>query len=742
LRSIPPCVRPWLLAIGLVYAAYLVAGNLFLNTPIGRYAINQKPERFRAQWGIALTLWPGDLLVWNLALHGHAHTHLWMAHADFARGRIAILPLFHREFRMHSVNGTQVSIEDDAAPFDLLPTGDPNNAWTFHFDDIASTSLRTLRAGNLVLEGSGTMAVAFIKHVHGGPSQLLPSQVSMREAHLRYGQIELLRAATVSSDIAIAQHTHAQASGLKLLSLTHATLAVQGIAPGIAMQGDVPWKAKGIKAAGAGLVTIDLAIANGVLQPGGRFAWSAPIRIVDAKGVVREDNRATVTASIQDAAIAIHAEVPPAPASRAPNSSALNSSAPDNTSSLDADLQLAGRQLPLADLTTLVQRTSGKLDFDWHFTTLDWLAQAFARAPWLRLDGDGQVVAALLIDHGAWRAGSRVDAPMIDLKIQVLDNAFIGNGHAHGELVQTARGPKPHLHVIMDRFRVAPRHELDRPYVLGRDLHLDLVSDNAITQFRDSFRAALHFANAEVPELTAYNRYLPGKAFRILGGQGLVGGDFAMDTNGSIQTGDMRVTTQRMEFALGGAQMRGDLTLNGQLRKADATGRRFAIDGTSLALSDLVLENVDEKSMPPWQTHLLIDRGTLQWKRPFLMDAHAQIDLQNIRLLIALFARRREFPKWVVHLIDAGEVHADADVLLRGKDLIIDHLVANNNRFDLNARLHSVDGRTDADLYLHRGLFGLGAELHDGQHKFHLVGAKKWYASRPEFLPAVQGRGN
>jgi hypothetical protein len=496
---------------------------------------------------------------------------------------------------------------------------------------------------------------------------------------------------------------------------------VQGAAPGIVLRSDDLGKPAGVKAAGDGKVAIDLAIAKGLLRSGGRFAWSAPLQIADAKGVLQQDGRAVVNAQVGDASIAIRAQVPPTA---------------HGLGSLDADFQLEGRQLPLSDWKGLIARTSGAVDFDWRFTTLRWLEQLFARAPWLSLDGDAQIVGALKLDHGHLLSGSRFDAPLIDLQIQVLDNVFIGNGHAHGELVQSARGPRPHLHVIMDRFRVAPRHAIDAAYVRGRDLHLDLVSDSALTEFRDSFQAALHFADAEVPDVTAYNRYLPGKSLHFLAGNGRVGSDLELDSDGNIQTGSLRLVTANMQFVLGGAKLGGNLSVDGHLRKADATGRGFSIAGTSVMLTDLVQEDIDTPAAQPWQARVDIDSGTMRWKRPFLVDAHAHINMQNIRLLIALFAKNREFPKWVVHLIDAGAINAEGDVRLRGKDLIIDHLVARNNRFDFNARLHAVDGRANGDLYVHWGLFGLGVELSGGRHKFHLAGAKKWYQSGPDLLPA------
>ena len=50
-----------LLALVGLYALYLVAGNLFLNTPIGPSTINRKPEKFQMHWDSGSTWWPGQV---------------------------------------------------------------------------------------------------------------------------------------------------------------------------------------------------------------------------------------------------------------------------------------------------------------------------------------------------------------------------------------------------------------------------------------------------------------------------------------------------------------------------------------------------------------------------------------------------------------------------------------------------------------------------------------------------------
>jgi len=64
-------LRPiaWYL-LGLI-AANLIAGNVFLNCPIGPLAIHHKPEKFQLQWSHGVTWWPGYATLWAVKVSCH-----------------------------------------------------------------------------------------------------------------------------------------------------------------------------------------------------------------------------------------------------------------------------------------------------------------------------------------------------------------------------------------------------------------------------------------------------------------------------------------------------------------------------------------------------------------------------------------------------------------------------------------------------------------------------------------------
>ena len=92
-----------------IYAAYLIAGNVFINTPIGEWTANRRPEKFHIEWGPGLTWWPGRVAVWDVRMGGQAGSTKWTVQADRARGRVAIWPLLHKEVRVPDVVASGVT---------------------------------------------------------------------------------------------------------------------------------------------------------------------------------------------------------------------------------------------------------------------------------------------------------------------------------------------------------------------------------------------------------------------------------------------------------------------------------------------------------------------------------------------------------------------------------------------------------------------------------------------------------
>lgn len=720
-KSLLP-LRLALYLLGVLYVLYLIAGNVFLNTQAGVDAINRRPATFHAQWAWALTLWPGHIYARDLQLGGHARKLLWRVEGASANGRVRLFPLLGRELRFAPIEWREVSVAIEPAATDRVPPPWRRDAWHIVFDRIDTHTLRQLRIGRAVLEGEGNAQVRFTHQLRGGATEVEPSHVRLSNMRMRYGTQALLHDASVDARFAFDPFTHEQPSGLKKVDVATAHLTLQGDTVPIALGASRQGAAAGKLSVLDGHVSADLSLDHGQLAPGGTLQWNAPVAITDADGT-QQHRRGQLDLAVQSDGVAIHARIPPPPGKRGST----------DANQFTADLHYASRQVLPHDVREGLQRISGTADWRWHFASLRWLTPLLASKPWLQLDGAGDIDAALKIDAGQLAPGSRVDVPRVALTADILDNVFAGNARAQGRVVAAADGPQSVVGMVVDRFTLAPRANAGQPYLQGSGLTLDLRSSANMATFGRQFIARMQFADATVPDLRAYNRYLPGKSLNFLGGKGRLSTDFTIDEKGDVRAGRMQFSANAAQLALGVSRLRGNLHLDTHLIRATRTGHAFDLDGFALRLDGMHVEGSGDA---PWWARVALQQGQLDWDKPMRLRGNATLVMKDVSLLLSLFADRSAFPKWIASLIDAGQATAHARVETQRGDFVLDQLVASNRRVDLLAHLRVRDGQPRGDLYARWGVLGLGVALADGKRQFHLLHARRWYDAQPDLIPA------
>lgn len=707
--------RPWRIAamlLAALYALYLIAGNVFLNTPLFDALTDRKPEKFRMDTGPALTLFPGHVIAWNVRMRGHVQRTVYVLRAGRASGRIAIRPLFRREVRLRRVEASGVVAEVDRVASTIPPPPPDDRGWTLRFDAIHSDSIRSGRFGKLAIDGEGSGTVGFVKQLKGGPSELLPSQLSFRNARVGYGGLQLLEQAGITADFSYPRHYRAQAPGIGKLAITEARLQLAGRT--LALKLDTGGGHTTLATVPAqATVRMDVRIAHGELQPGSRAVWRFPL----LAGVGATD-RGMLALQLDVARdIRVQARLP---------------RDPDTGSELHADLRVAGRALPLDGPESLLPRTSGQVRGRWRFQSLNWISDLFVRKPWFALSGGGLAEADLRIADGQLDAGSTLDVPRVDALAAVMGNRVSGAAQAHGRIVAAPAGRRARLDVAMAAFEVAPDDAPGQVFVKGRDLRLQMEGDARLHRLRDTLQARLRFSDAQVPDLAAYNRYLPRRNVRLLGGSGRFDGDLSLDASGEVGTGRVALRGRGVQLALAGVGMRGDADLDVRVRRADLERRVFDLDGSTLALRRMQLDG--DGDARDWWATLAVGRGRIAGGTPFQVDADAAIRMRDASLLLSLFSRRADYPKWIFDLADAGEMQASGKLRWRRDGVIVDDLQASNQRLSMQARLGIGDAHCRGALYLRWGVLGVGVQLQDDQREWHLANAREWYAAQPSLL--------
>lgn len=725
-NALPRWLRWPLLALPGLYLFYLLAANIFLNTALAPWAINRKPDRFTLHWDHAVSWWPGRVDVHGARLRGHVMHTRWRIDAARARGDIQLLPLLRREVHMPSIEADEVTggtEHDDGPPMLPQPPIPGHPGWLLRFDRIHSESVRGGQFGNLHFDGSGSAQFGFYKRLRSGPMRVYPSWAHVGQVRLRMEDHEWLRDGRFDADFSIDPHTRAQAQGLQKLDKTLIRLRLIGNTTGLALRRDDKGRPVFRAAPGTGKADIDARWVRGELAPGSRAQWTAPLLGLDADGQALPgelDARLNV-----DDDLHIVAKVPGA--------------APDALW-LDADLRFAGRRVPVRDFASLVPRASGHLQGRWRFASLDWITALFPSAKWLQLRGEGTVDGDVQVRAGQLAPGSHVRVPEVEASAQVMATRFAGSASADLHVEAGEQGMQlPTLAMQMQRFVVAALDTPDKPYLEGNDLRLTLRTlpgKPSAAHLKQTTRGHLVFRDARVPDLRAYNRYLPQQQLRFEGGSGRASGDLQLLPGGDIGEGNVQVQAQAARLSAGGVALTGDVAANLQLRHGEVKERNFDLDTSVIELRNVSFIGNDGRERGQWWARAVIERGHTDWTPPVLFDADVQLDMRDVGFLMALYAQKRDFPKWIDNLVDAGETKMAGRVRWQDDQLLLDNLQASNDRFDVLARLRLQGKQPNGSLYAKWGLLSAALELHDGQRQWHLLKAREWYDAQPAMLPA------
>ena len=225
-RRRPRALRWTLWALLIAYAAYLVLGNLFLNTALEPMA-NRRPDAFQAQWGRAYTLFPGHVVARDVRLHGQTRHIEWQVQAQRASGRLALLPLLKKEVRIPEVVATGVSGGARHTERNREPPPPREGGWTMVFERIVSDSLRRGYMDEVVLEGNGRASFGFSKQLRGGPMEIFPSRFHFDRARVLADGEQVLERGSLGGNFAIRRHSREQAMGLQKLLLSTLQILVR-----------------------------------------------------------------------------------------------------------------------------------------------------------------------------------------------------------------------------------------------------------------------------------------------------------------------------------------------------------------------------------------------------------------------------------------------------------------------------------------------------------------------------------
>ncbi|RLE20212.1 MAG: hypothetical protein DRJ65_18735, partial [Acidobacteria bacterium] len=265
--------RKRLTRIALVaWAIYLVAGNLFVATPIGQTLIAPHPERFTIQWGRAWTVIPGLIHVHDLRIQQHSKDIVWHLTIDRAVTGVNILALPFKTFHaiLPRARGVEVGVEQ--APTTMPPTGKTKPGFRILLSGMAVRDIRFMDFFGFHIEGEDLRIGGGLDTTARGPLAIPRARVRIKEGQVTHEGVPLATDLNLDCRARIDKHTKNDRNDAGIFPFISANLTTSADVEDLRFIStflrSISWmQVRG----GAGTLEADLEISKGTLEPESRL---------------------------------------------------------------------------------------------------------------------------------------------------------------------------------------------------------------------------------------------------------------------------------------------------------------------------------------------------------------------------------------------------------------------------------------------------------------------------------------
>lgn len=384
-----------------------------------------------------------------------------------------------------------------------------------------------------------------------------------------------------------------------------------------------------------------------------------------------------------------------------------------------------------------LRQVSGMTNLHGRISSLGFLDPYLRKVPWLTLQGEGNLDAAVRLDAGRLAPGSRVAVGNARVRATLLDSLASGAGALQ---VTVDRQGRTALRVDLARFGLADLRQPGRPdYIRGRDLRLTAAANSPLDLAvpMPDFDASLILTDAAVPDLAVYDALLPVDAgFYIRSGTGRVGLRLALSTGTHTIRGTASLMSDSARAGFQDLEVQGRVALQAPFSSPDLLGRHFDLDGARLTLDQVSYRQAGDAapSAPPgWWARARLADAAMEWGQPLSLRAAGQVEMRDSGPLIALFARRSKAVKWFDRVLSVEGITAQGVLRIDKGVVAIDSLQATGGKLEVRSRMSFSKQRKQGDLLVRYGHLSAGIELLDGQRSFKLIRPRDWFEQRAGF---------
>lgn len=715
---LPPRARTWGRRLLVAWLAWLLLTTVVLNQPLMDDWINRKPLRAHVGWDFAVSVVPGHVMAWGVTLRGHSRRQGWAIHAPRASVWFVPWALVHREIRLYGLraHGAAAHVKPSRVRFDPVPG--KAHPWTITLPDLQAINLRSVQIeGTMAATGTASASMDLRKVMSGGEFEITRGELDWQQLQIVAGPAAPVRGGSVAGKFAVAAFVPSQTTLVQKLQAVSADLRVDLVLPPLALD------AEGLRAdefgQARGELTGRLVLAEKSVDERTRLSLRQPLHVA-ADGL--EDERALeADLRIRDDRVELKASLPPG----AKRGTVINVdlSLPRSAARrMTASVGRKGGTDVAGDAVDALGGATGTVDLRLRFQSLSLLQPWLARWKGMEASGKGWLDANIRLQDGQLMPESKLAFQDAELRLSALGHRI--DASMDGELLRLP-GPPAQRRLMLQRVQMrGPDGEL---LLSDAGAQLDLVQANPTDTLFDPPVVSLTMTDAAIPDLQVFNRYFPPGALSLGDGSARLGMGLTVVPDTGHANGALRLESPLARVQVADLPLRGAVLISATLKDADLASRDVQVEDLRVDLAKVKFPQREGPAVANWWLRVHVPKARANVAMPLLLDGDATLAMSDLRLVLALFGRRGDYPMWLLRLADAGQVDASGRFRFADGQLVLDDASARNRRYSLDARLKLGGQRRDGRMLVKWGPLAVGVDLQGNATKLRLRGASQWY---------------
>jgi hypothetical protein len=279
-------------------------------------------------------------------------------------------------------------------------------------------------------------------------------------------------------------------------------------------------------------------------------------------------------------------------------------------------------------------------------------------------------------------------------------------------------------------------HGDESPYLEGKDLVVSLRGDGGLRLGVKGLQSdvVIDMAEAQVPDMTVYNRNLPSKGgIRIVSGKGRVQSHVEILERTGGGSAEVHLAAEDLVIAFQDKEVVGDLEATARVNVLDLEKMVFDPAGTRVVLRNAGAYIGDAgENTPEWWAVIEIPKGRITLSRPPSGEADFTIEAESAAPVFALFAKTQKKADKMDRRLKTEDLSGSGQVRLGEGVIELTDLEVDGGKAHVRADICIQRGELHGLVHAKYGILAVAAELHDKKETLHITSPKKWYERNRE----------